>query len=611
MAGTEQRPVIVGSGLTGMAISRTLTRAAVPHVMVGGPPGDTPRLGESLNMEGTFGLLELFPEFSRYFFPKRVVTGYLGDFSLTCNFQLDRSPGAHVIYRALGRRPVPEFLQFDRMGFDAALYEATAASPYCTVVASPLRELTYDGARDSFSTLRLEDGTELHPGYVFDASNHGRLLGKAADIGATLIGDPQRVAYTHYHAPPDAPTGTEDWESSTVIVRLFSDDDGMDALAWCIPLGRYVSIGVSLKDGETAVDDEGLLEAAHRAFERYGIHYRDRFHLPARTMALRHRYFIYDRAYGANWMLAGPSFCQVWWMAGAGVGTAFAAAQVAPRILRHPMKVGRTYESYLRPLVDIHQAFDFFATIDRSGATPAALHHYSDRFVTSNLLRLADSTRLRPGLLPRIAARVISEGAVRLKAVRNFCPVRPAIPGEEAVGAGPAAVPAGAPPAREDAENVATVLRLLGIVSGREPLAKGAELVAPDVVCHLDGLTGRGINTWARWVEFVRSRGVENFAAVADRVETAPGGLVTVHGRVRGERGGREIVSSPGAATYRLEGGRIVEIWTTRTNYELVFGARARSAAGWLLVLAQLAVWSRLPGRADLRTAPAAAVQAS
>jgi cation diffusion facilitator CzcD-associated flavoprotein CzcO len=97
MTSSERMPVIVGSGLTGMAISRTLSRASVPHVLVGGPPGDTPRLGESLNMEGTFGLQELFPEFSRFFYPKRVVTGYLAGHSLTCNFQLDRSPGAHVI----------------------------------------------------------------------------------------------------------------------------------------------------------------------------------------------------------------------------------------------------------------------------------------------------------------------------------------------------------------------------------------------------------------------------------------------------------------------------------------------------------------------------------
>jgi flavin-dependent dehydrogenase len=610
-----QLPVIVGSGLTGMSISRTLSRARIPHVLVGGPPGDTPRLGESLNMEGTFGLLELFPELSRYFYPKRVVTGYLADHELTCNFQLDRSRGAHVIYRALGRKPVPEFLQFDRMGFDAALFEATAANPYCTVVHSPVGEFRYDGERDRFSALYLRDGTELHPAYVFDASNHGRLLGKAAGIGTTLLGDPQRVAYTHYHAPAGTPVGTEAWEASTVIVRLFREDDGIDALAWCIPLGSYVSVGLSLRDGETEVDDDALLEAAHRAFARYGIRYGERFTLPARTMGLRHRYFIHDRAYGANWLLAGPSFCQVWWMAGAGVGSAFAAAEVAPRILRDPMGVGRTYESYLRPLVDIHETFDFFATIERSSVTPDVLSYNSDRFVLGNLLRLADSTRLRTRRLPRIAGKLIGRGAGRFRVVRNFCPVRvlsrvAACDGGDAAAPVPETVTAERWTAGERAD-VAVVLQLLRVVSGKEPLERGAELVAQDVVCHLDALTGRGINTWGRWVAFVRSRGLAGFTADAERVETAPGGVVTVHGRVRGERDGRPVVSAPGTATYRVVDGRIVEIWTTRTNYEAVFGFRARSSAGWLLVLAQLAVWSRLPGRPDLRVASLPATAAS
>jgi flavin-dependent dehydrogenase len=610
-----QHPVIVGSGLTGMSISRTLSRAKIRHVLVGGPPGDTPRLGESLNMEGTFGLLELFPELSRYFYPKRVVTGYLADHELTCNFQLDRSRGAHVIYRALGRKPVPEFLQFDRMGFDAALFEATAANPYCTVVESPVGEFRYDRERDRFSALHLRDGTELDPSYVFDASNHGRLLGKAAGIGTTLLGDPQRVAYTHYHAPAGTPVGTEAWEASTVIVRLFREDDGIDALAWCIPLGSYVSVGISLRDGETEADDDALLETAHRAFVRYGIRYGERFVRPARTMGLRHRYFIHDRAYGANWMLAGPSFCQVWWMAGAGVGSAFAAAEVAPRILRDPMGIGRTYESYLRPLVDIHETFDFFASIERASVTPGVLSSNSDRFVLGNLLRLADSTRLRRRRLPRIAGKLIGRGAARFQVVRNFCPVRVVSRADEGdCGVAEAPVPENVTAdgwTAGERDDVAVVLQLLRVVSGKEPLERGRELVAQDVVCHLDALTGRGINTWGRWVAFVRSRGLVGFTADVERVETAPGGLVTVHGRIRGERDGRTVVSAPGAATYRVAGGRIVEIWTTRNNYAAVFGFRARSAAGWLLVLAQLAVWSRLPGRPDLRVPSLPATAAS
>ncbi|MFL5383732.1 MAG: nuclear transport factor 2 family protein [Longimicrobiaceae bacterium] len=156
------------------------------------------------------------------------------------------------------------------------------------------------------------------------------------------------------------------------------------------------------------------------------------------------------------------------------------------------------------------------------------------------------------------------------------------------------------------AGNEAAVRRLMGIISGREPLAAGAQVVAQDVVCHMDSFTTGGINTWAHWVEFIRSRGVERLVADVSEVETHPDGRVTARGRMRGTRGGKPVESGPGSATYRLEGGKIVEVWTTRRNYALMFGWRTRAALAWLTVLIQFSLWSRRPGRADLR-APAAA----
>ena len=54
-------------------------------------------------------------------------------------------------------------------------------------------------------TVRLADGTVLRPSYLFDASNHGRLLGTAMGQKRRLLGEPQRVAYTHYHRGDGAP----------------------------------------------------------------------------------------------------------------------------------------------------------------------------------------------------------------------------------------------------------------------------------------------------------------------------------------------------------------------------------------------------------------------
>ncbi len=423
MSRDSELPIILGSGLTGMSISHTLARARIPHVLVGGPPGTLPRLGESLNLEGTLLLLEMFPDLARFYFPKRAVVGYMGDYGITCDFDTAEAAVSRGIFRALGYTACPEFLQFDRLGFDAALYEATAASEFCRVVDAKVEELEYDPAADAFGGVRLADGTTLRPSYLFDASNHGRLLGKATGIGCTPIGEPQRVVYTHYHAPPGAPLGIEAWEAATVIVRLFRDTDSVDGIAWCIPLGSYTSVGVSMSAAETDLPDDDLLELTERAFARYGLRYRERFATPAPTMGLNHGYFAYERAAGANWLLAGPSYCQVWWMAGAGVGTALAAASIAPRVVEDPRRWGAEYDRYIRRIVGIHGTFDFFALAAREEVTPEALHRQSDRFVVTNLVRLAASTRLRDGRLAKLAAPLLGWAFTRPGAIREYCSV--------------------------------------------------------------------------------------------------------------------------------------------------------------------------------------------
>ena len=277
IAGQARVPVVIGSGLTGLSISHSLSLASVDHVLIGRRPEMSPRLGESMNLEGTLLLWEMFPQLSRFFFPKREVLGYLGDYEVLCDFAVSQRAVSRAIFRTLGYAPAEEFLQVDRIGFDAALWELTVASEHCTVLDASVSELAFDAARDRFTSVCLADGAVLRPSYVFDATNHGRLLGRTAKIACRTLGTEQRVAYTHYHLAPGAPRNVEAWELTTAIVRLFPASDGVDAIAWCIPLGDYVSIGVSTNATETALDDEALLELTAVAFARYGIDYRRRY----------------------------------------------------------------------------------------------------------------------------------------------------------------------------------------------------------------------------------------------------------------------------------------------------------------------------------------------
>lgn len=418
-----QIPVVIGSGLTGLSISHSLSRASIDHVLIGRRPDASPRLGESLNLDGTILIQEMFPQLSRFLYPKREVLGYLGDYKVTCDFSVSERAIARAIFRSLGYAPAREFLQVDRIGFDAALWDLAVASKHCTVLEGPAAALEYDPAADSFTTVRFHDGSVVRPSYVFDATNHGRLLGQAANIGYRTLSVPQRVAYTHYHRRADASRTTEAWELTTAIVRLFPAADGVDAIAWCIPLGEYISVGVSAAVEDSDLDDESIMERTAAAFARHGIDYRQRFSDRAELKALRHSYFAYERAFGANWLLAGPSFCQVWWMTGAGVGTALAAAQLAPKLLRDPARWGAEYDRYMQMLVPLQNTFDYFAHSKWDEYNPPALHRFSDRFVVTSLVRLAEQTRLRTSRLAMMTRRPIRWLFRQPAAIREYCSV--------------------------------------------------------------------------------------------------------------------------------------------------------------------------------------------
>ena len=418
-----QIPVVIGSGLTGLSISHCLSRASIDHVLIGRRPDTSPRLGESLNLDGTILILEMFPQLSRFLYPKREVLGYLGDYKVTCDFSVSERAVARAIFRALGYAPATEFLQVDRIGFDAALWDIAVASEHCTVLEESASEMEFDASNDHFTAVRTSNGSVVQPSYVFDATNHGRLLGQAAGIGYRTFGAPQRVAYTHYHRRADASRETEAWELTTAIVRLFPATDGVDAIAWCIPLGDYISVGVSAVAAATDLDDESLMERTAAAFARHGIDYRQRFSDRAELKALRHSYFAYERAFGANWLLAGPSFCQVWWMTGAGVGTALAAAQLAPKLLRDPVRWGVEYDRYMQMLIPLQNTFDFFAFSRWEEYNPATLHRFSDKFVVTSLVRLAEQTRLRASRLAIMARRPIRWIFRQPAAIHEYCSV--------------------------------------------------------------------------------------------------------------------------------------------------------------------------------------------
>ena len=417
-------PVIIGAGFSGTVTSIMLARRGVPHVLIGAVPNSMPRLGESLNLEGSVSMLELLPEFSRFFLTKKLAVGFLGEYAMTCDFCLDRRPIARNFMHRLGYVPPEGFLHLERIGLDRALYEAAVSSQHCTAVDAQVTAVDYDRDTDRIRTIRLGDGRVVEPGYAFDATNQGRLIGQAASVECRMISDLHRVVYAHYYADREPGAAQEAWEHATYVVRLYEAADGVDAMAWCIPLGPYISIGISCNPERCTLSDEEVMALVERAYARRGLHYSEQFHRRPRIMSLRHKYFAHRRAYGANWMLSGPAYSQVWWMSGSGIGTALASARVAADVVEDPLRVGRAYEEYLQELLGIHETFDWFARTDPQQFSVESITNQSDLFIRTNVRRLAKATLTRPSKCGAMLGGLF----FRLKGdslIKGYCDVTP------------------------------------------------------------------------------------------------------------------------------------------------------------------------------------------
>ncbi|MFN3648159.1 MAG: hypothetical protein ACK47B_01160 [Armatimonadota bacterium] len=152
-----------------------------------------------------------------------------------------------------------------------------------------------------------------------------------------------------------------------------------------------------------------------------------------------------------------------------------------------------------------------------------------------------------------------------------------------------------------------TVARLIEILAGRAPISQAPEIIAPDVVSHMDGFTFGGFRAWANWLSYVRTHSrVGAPDLVTDRLVANEDGTITAYGRWKGCRDGAPALSGEVWARYRVVGGRIEEIWTTRTNYVFVLGPIMESRLGLLVVMLRVFCWSRLAGKRDSHPEPAA-----
>lgn len=337
------KPVVIGCGVAGLALSRSLSRARVPHQLVGDPPGDGLRPGESLDLPASCLVRLLFPSLASHFHPKRRVVVELGHPSEVLSVAACEKASTDAVLRIIGLPPSPYLLHVDRVGFDGALFREVVASPCCEHLPGRVEDIDYDADADRIVALVLPDGRRVTPSFVFDGAGPARVLGRATGQEAERTEGLQHGVLAHVRTPPNAGA----WRIQTTIGRLFEAQDGVHGGFWCIPIGDTVSVGVSTERPAEGVD---LLDTALAALRRIGVPLEE----VQRSLPARWQHYRYARSVGANWALAGTASAQIWWPTSAGLGGALAAAVLAPDLARGDARAKRLLQAYHAELMTAH-----------------------------------------------------------------------------------------------------------------------------------------------------------------------------------------------------------------------------------------------------------------
>ena len=590
-------PVILGGGVTGMAISRALSGTGITHVLVCEPPGDTPRLGESLNPEGSLEAARQFPEFSRFFFDKRQVALFYGEHALS--FDAIRTDAAAAWWPLLGYPGNVKLLHVDRIGFDRALFDSVTTDPHCLLVRDRVTSLDARPRADRIDGVQLASGRHLPSSYVFDATNHLRVVPRELGIGFQPIDEARSVVFAHYRRADDAvPAALPPWMQATSLLRLHARHDPIDGLAWCIPLGDYVSVGIGIDPAKASPNPVLLLDWVETAYAERGIRVREAFARRSAPVNLRYQHYSHERCYGRNWLLAGPTCCQVWFPSAAGVGSGLLAARLAPDLLRSPMQAGAVYQAYMDQVTRSHTRLEWLARDDPMALSGDGVRGRAQAMIGGNVKRLARYAGFEPApaelgfgdALPRLFERDrllanplrVEAALPSAQATRLFAQAEDVDPWMDPL----LELTLPAPPIQ--LPGPAAILALVDVLSGRRYAQDSADFVSADVQLRIDEFQLQGVAAWEAWVEFLRG------TPRVSGLDLRPTGLAPLGDEWRltarwvGLKAGAPMLSAPVEMFFTLQDERVASIRLRRAEFSFVIGESLLPRAAFASLLQRM-----------------------
>ena len=122
------------------------------------------------------------------------------------------------------------------------------------------------------------------------------------------------------------------------------------------------------------------------------------------------------------------------------------------------------------------------------------------------------------------------------------------------------------------------VLSVVEMLSGARSRQQASDNIDRLVTIYMDSATYRGLDLWQKWVYLLRNRGrFRELRFLPSELSFDPDDSCIVNlvgvwtGIGRFDDVARQA-ASPAHFRYRLEGGRIVELWTKKSNYQFVLG---------------------------------------
>ncbi|WP_444996463.1 phosphopantetheine-binding protein [Aliikangiella sp. IMCC44359] len=355
----DNLPVIIGSGIGGMLISRQLSRKNIRHIMLGSKQlSDSPRLGESMTEACTIEFTRDFKDYKQYFFRKDMTPFYMGDIVAGLRFDFFGTFASLFL-----DEDVPQtFIHVDRIGFDRALYAEVSQSPNCLWVEELVDDVDYDANSDKVSRLHLKSGKKLIPSFVWDCTNHIRLLGRKINIPYENFDEQRQVVYSHYYQKDGQDLcHREDlpWMHATTLLRADEKIDGIKGVSWFIPLGSYISVGISMEPQDIGDrNPEEILTALTRAYQRRGVDYSKHFSRRKEVVSIPSQHFMYDRFTGGNWAMVGGSAASTWFTSGSNISMLMSMATMADKIIEQPELYGEQYSRHVKGFARTQQVYD-------------------------------------------------------------------------------------------------------------------------------------------------------------------------------------------------------------------------------------------------------------